>query len=989
MNHSGGQKHWRSLEQLADTAEFRQFLHREFPQGASEMDNSWSRRNFLALMGASLALAGLTGCRRPEEKIVPYVQAPEEVIPGIAQRYATSMPFGAGAYGLVVESHEGRPTKIEGNPLHPSSRGASNAFMQAAILDLYDPDRSRHVLHKGHQKSWDDFVTFWREQRSSHVDDRGASLAVLCEPFSSPTMARLKREFLNTFPNSLWAAYAPVTDESIFDGTKLATGELLSPVYHFDQADIIVSLDADFLLTESDNVANARAFANGRRIDLQRVDMNRLYVAESGYTVTGAMADHQLRVQSSRIIAVAIALASELAAQGLQLDYMRGIPQPDLSADQLSWVKAIARDLMQARSRAVIVAGRRQPAVLHALVMAMNAALGNIGRAVSYVSPKDLAPSNTADLARLSAAIKSGRISTLIVLGGHPVYSSPVDLNLPESLKQVETVVHCGTHVDETAQQASWHLPETHFLESWGDARAADGTASVVQPLIEPLYGGRTAAEMLQFIVTGNEVRGYEIVRDTWKALLAGADFEKRWRAVLHDGLLENSAAPSATITIRHQEIHDLLSQQPSEFKDAGISNLEVNFAVSPSMFDGRFANNGWLQELPDPVTKLTWDNATLMSPKTANELGVGNGDVVSLTYRGRALEIPVWIVPGQADYSVSLELGYGRSFAGQVGNGVGFNAYALRTSDAPYFDSGLAISRTGRTYELATTQEHGSMEGRPLIREGTLDEYRKNPRFAQEMVEHPPLVSLWKDRAYNEGYQWGMAIDLNACIGCGACTIACQSENNIPIVGKTQVRKGREMHWIRVDRYFEGDVDNPRMAHQPVPCQHCENAPCEQVCPVAATVHDKEGLNTMVYNRCIGTRYCSNNCPYKVRRFNFFNYTKDYHETIAMAQNPDVTVRSRGVMEKCTYCVQRINEARRTAKREDRQITDGELLTACQQACPAQAITFGNIIAPDSQVAKAKADSRNYHLLGELNVRPRTSYLARLRNPNSELSEA
>jgi molybdopterin-containing oxidoreductase family iron-sulfur binding subunit len=986
-NHENGRRYWRSLEQLADTPEFRKFLEREFPSSASEMNNAWSRRNFLTLMGASLALAGLTSCRRPEEKILPYVDPPEEVIPGVPEYFATTMPFGAGGYGLVVESHEGRPTKIEGNRLHPSSRGASNVFMQAAVLGLYDPDRSQHVLHKGAPSNWDNFVTFWRTQRSTHIAKNGAGLAVLSESFASPTLSRLKDEFLNTFPQATWVTYEPVSDETLMEGIKVATGGAYLPRYRFDKAEVILSLDADFLLTESENITHARDFMSGRRITSGKDSMNRLYVVEGRYSLTGATADHRLRVPSRQIGSLVLVLANELKKLGVSIPAVDNLNPVDIDSKHQHWLHVLAKDLFRTKGRCLIVAGHRQPAAVHALVFALNDALGNIENTISFITPVDKVFSSTRELQNLVTQMRAGDVSTLIILGGNPVYNAPADFDFAAALKRVEHAIHLSQYVDETSRVVGWHLPQAHFLESWGDARAHDGTLSVVQPLIAPLYGGHSSAETLQFIISGSNVPGYEIVRKTWKDILRKGDIEKKWRRVLHDGLLPDSRTPEARVRSDHRAIARTLAEHPLPTNDDG--NLEIVFSVSPSVYDGRFANNGWLQELPDPVTKLTWDNPAQMSPRTAKALNVKNGDIVTLEYQGRKLEIPVWVVPGHADDSITLELGYGRTAAGQVGDGVGFNTYLVRTSSALHFGSGVKLTKTGRTHALADTQHHGSMEGRPIVREATLEEYRRNPHFAQKMVKHPPLVSLWKEPSYDEGYQWGMTIDLNACIGCGVCTIACQSENNIAVVGKEQVRKGREMHWIRVDRYYEGEVDEPKMVHQPVPCQHCENAPCEQVCPVAATVHDSEGLNVMVYNRCIGTRYCSNNCPYKVRRFNFFNYINEYSETMKMAQNPDVTVRSRGVMEKCTYCIQRINSARKKAKRENRTVADQEILTACQQACPTNAINFGNINDPDSQVVALKKQARNYHLLDELNVKPRTSYLARLRNPNPELEES
>ncbi|UCD62879.1 MAG: TAT-variant-translocated molybdopterin oxidoreductase [Candidatus Zixiibacteriota bacterium] len=995
-----GKAYWRSLDELAGSPEFRKWLHREFPQGGSELNNDWSRRNFLTLMGASLALAGLAGCRRPEQKIVPYVKPPEEVIPGIPQYYATTMPMGTSAYGIIVESHEGRPTKIEGNPKHPSTLGASNAWIQASILGLYDPDRSKRVMRGGQQSSWDDFVAFWREHSAKYDGNGGEGLAVLSEPFSSPTLARLKREFEKKYPRAKWVTYDPVSDENIYEGMRIATGEVLQPVYDLSQADVIVSIDCDFLGTESENIALTRGFAEGRRLGSESDSMNRLYVLEEGYSITGAAADHRYAYSKDDWAWVPVTvslfrLAAELMDKGLRLPgfnfgdpYPSGFDPDEWYPQVLHMIRAAAADLLTAKSRAVVVAGRSQPPAVHALALALNDALGSLGTCVKLYRPGFDSVSSMKDLVDLTGEMRSGRISTLITVSGDPAYNTPADAEFTDAFNSVEHSIHLSDYVNETSRQSTWHIPKAHYLESWGDAQAAGGTASVIQPLIAPLYGGVSPAECLNTLATGENTPGYDIVRKTWRSMVRSGDFERQWRRILHDGSYEKSLSSEVKPKIDLASVALSVSETRLPFGDGHHLSLALQFRASPSVFDGRFANNGWLQELPHPITRLTWDNAALISPRTAEVHNLRNEDVVKLTYREREIELPVWIVPGMADNTVLLELGYGQKNLGRVANAAGFNAYALRDSRWPDFDTQLSMTKLDRKYPLASTQDQGSMEGRPLVREATLEEYRKHPNFAPEAVHHPPLVSMWEDHKYDKGYQLGMAIDLTACTGCNACTIACQSENNIPIVGKEQVRKGREMHWIRVDRYFIGDINRPAAVYQPVACQHCEMAPCEQVCPVAATMHDDEGLNAMVYNRCIGTRYCSNNCPYKVRRFNFFNFTKDTPEVTKMVNNPDVTVRSRGVMEKCTYCVQRINRVRIEAKKNDRQIGDGEIQTACQQACPTEAIVFGNVNDPGSRVAKVKKRNRNYDLLGELNIRPRTSYLAKIRNPNPEVPE-
>jgi len=985
MKRTTGKQYWRSLDQLAETQQFKEWLHREFPAGASEFDNAWSRRSFLTLMGASVALAGLSGCRRPVEKIVPYVTQPEEVTPGVPHYYATAIPAGLTAYGVLVKSNEGRPTKIEGNPAHPSSLGSSTIHQQAEILNLYDPDRSRQVLKRGSDSTWDSFAAFWKERLAAFTASKGAGLAVLARPFNSPTMKRLAERFRETFPQATWATFEPISDYAIYQGTKAATGKELQPVYDFGQAEVIVSLESDFLYTETESIRATRGFADGRRMTERNVTMNRLYVVESAMSVTGAAADHRVRMPSSQIGTFALALAAELQRNGLNITGLSAEIQSEASAFNAKWLSAVAHDLMRARGKSLVVAGRKQSAQVHALVTLINSALGNIGRTVTFVEPVDAGMPNQDESRRLVDRMSGGEIDTLILLGGNPVYDAPVDWGFDEALGKVKHAVHMSSHVDETSVVCEWHLPEAYFLESWGDFRSADGTASLVQPLIEPLFGGRSPIEVLAHVVTGDQKTGYELTRETWSTVWSPITFESNWRRSLHDGLVRESALPTVSPKIDGSAVAAYLRQNPMPSQLADATNLEITFAPS-HLFDGRYANNGWLQELPDPITKIAWDNVACISKKIADAFGLANGEMAHLEYKGRTLDIPVWIQPGQADHSVSLQLGYGRTEAGRVGTSVGANAYLLRSSDSLYFGLGVKLTRLGDCYMLANVQDHGSMEGRPILREAPLQQYQRDGKLHPEMIDHPPLTALWDEHKYDEGYQWGMTIDLTACTGCNACTIACQSENNIPIVGKEQVSRGREMHWIRLDRYFSGDVENPEVAYQPMACQHCENAPCEQVCPVAATVHDREGLNVMVYNRCIGTRYCSNNCPYKVRRFNFFNYTKELPETVQMQQNPDVTVRSRGVMEKCTYCIQRINAGKFNAKKEGRPVKDGEIVTACQQVCPAKAITFGNINDPNAKVVVIKKNDRNYRVLEEFNTRTRTSYLGKLRNPNPEL---
>jgi MoCo/4Fe-4S cofactor protein with predicted Tat translocation signal len=1009
--------YWRSLGQLEERSEFRAFLEREFPEGASELPEGVTRREMISLLGASLSLAGLAGCRRPAEEIVPFVSAPEDIVPGIPRYYATTMPFRRSAYGLIVESHEGRPTKVEGNPSHPSTLGASSLRVQASVLGLYDADRSQTVRQGGEPKSWADFVTAWGELAKAHAADGGAGLAILSDSFASPSLARLAAEFRARYPKSTWATYDAVSDESRLAGLRSATGRDLDLMLRLERASVILALDADPLLTDPEMIRHARGFAAGRRAGASGGQMNRLYAVEGVYSLTGAMADHRLRLESRQIAPFLAALAARLAPPSAGAASLAG---PGIQGVDPRWIDALAKDLLANRGTGLIVAGERQPAAVHATVCALNTFLGNTGTTVTYYETKDAVLPSLSSLTALVAAMQAGTVQTLVVLGGNPVFDAPADLDFASALAKVPQSIALGHSVDETSVKTTWHLPRAHYLESWGDARAVGGPLSVVQPLILPLFGGRTAIEVLGLMAGDKDRPGYEIVRETWTPILGAADFDTKWNRVLHDGLLAGSELPEVVPTLTTGPVAELARSigggAAATGSDAGGSGsrggLEVVFLPSASLHDGRFANDGWLQELPDPLTKLTWDNPLLVSPTTAETLGLSNEDVVRLDYAGRSLELPVWLLPGMADGVAALTLGYGRLQAGRIGSGVGFDAFTVRGAKAPGFDSGASLTKLGRTYPLSATQEHGSMEGRPVVRESTLTELHSTPAAGAApgedahagesgpapreggafgvFAEDPPRFSLWKEHPYDQGHQWGMTIDLNSCIGCNACVVACQSENNIPVVGKDQVAKGREMHWIRLDRYFSGEPSgSPEVVVQPVPCMHCEDAPCEQVCPVAATVHDGEGLNVMVYNRCIGTRYCSNNCPYKVRRFNFFNFTKDTPDILELAMNPDVTVRARGVMEKCTYCTQRINRVRIDARLAGREIRDGDVKTACQQACPAQAIEFGDIRDAASRVATTKADPRNYALLEELNTKPRTTYLTKVRNPNPDLEGA
>lgn len=961
-----GRRYWRSLEELAGTPEFRRWVEREFPKGASELLSSSSRRTLLRLMAASFGLAGLVACRRPEEKILPLSKGVEHYIPGKPLYYATAMNLAGSVTGLVVEAHDGRPTKVEGNPRHPESLGACSAFAQASVLSLYDPDRSRRVLRQGRSSSWEEFARFAADHFRAELLGRGSGLWLVAGSQPSPSYEAVRNHLLARFPEARWVEFEPVSREAVRRGAELAFNRRLETLYDFGKARVIVAFDADFLGVDSPGVRAIREFSRGRAVVSEKDSMSRLYVAESRFSITGAMADHRFRVRSSEMAGAVEALAGAL---GLM----------PAAAGNYLWAEAVARDLQAHRGASLVLAGPNQPPEVHALVHLINEALGNFGQTVSFVAA-ERAPGE-ASFEELASALAAGRVQTLIVLDANPVFTAPADFDFAANFARASTTIHLGLEADETGSAATWHLPQAHYLESWGDLRTWDGTVSIQQPLIHPLYDGRTPAELLALVSGYKDQRAYDIVRNYWTAQWPAQEAERRWRKALHDGLIEGTSAARLVPAVDRKRVLAAWRPQPP------AAGLELVFYPSPSVWDGRFANNGWLQEAPEPMTKLTWDNAALMSPATAKKLGVRSGDVVLIEHEGRSAELPVWVLPGQTDDSIAAALGYGRTVCGRVGRRVGHNVYPLRTSRTAGFASGVSVRPAGRRYRLVSAQDHHAMEGRPLVREATLRYWREHPDFARHAVHVPELKSLYPEHQYTQGYQWGMAIDLNRCVGCNACILACQAENNIPIVGKREVARGREMHWLRVDRYFTGDEQAPEAVFQPVACMHCEKAPCENVCPVVATVHSPEGLNEMAYNRCVGTRYCSNNCPYKVRRFNFLDWHKGLEESQKLVFNPDVTVRMRGVMEKCTFCVQRIEEKKIQAKAEGRrQLRDGEILTACQQTCPAEAIVFGNINDPASRVSQIKKQNRNYLMLEELNVRPRTSYLARIRNPNPEL---
>jgi len=998
-----GRTYWRSLDDYANTPAFRRFVEDEFPGLAAALSAGPTRRQFLKVMGASLALAGMTGCRWPRETIVPYANRPNNRAPGVPVQYATAFELAGVARPLLITSFDGRPIKIEGNDSHPFSGGATDAICQASVLELYDPDRSALPIRRdGRSRTHstrEAFEEFARDHFGALRANGGRGLCVLGQESSSPTLAELRTRWQQAFPQARWFEFEPLSRDHEREGLRLLFGRPCRAQLRLDRADVILSLDADFLMTHPGAVRYTRDFARGRTGEGGR--MNRLYVLESRLTVTGAAADHRYAVRAGEVATVAKELARRVLAATNDADAAAFAGEAASTGVSGEMLDGIARDLVAHAGRCVVVAGPQQPPAVHALAHKLNHALGNVGQAITYtLEPEPERLPHFASLANLAGELEVGTVETLMILGGNPAYDAPADLRFGESLGRVPTTIHLSLWNDETSRLCAWHVPAAHYLESWGDARAWDGTISLIQPLIAPLYDGITALELLA-LATGDDVKvGYDLVRRSFKTYATGTgDIEDAWQRCLADGLVADTAWPAFVPDKLRTDWYPQLSSAA-----ATRESFEVVVAPDYRLYDGRFANNGWLQELPDPITKLTWDNAALLHPADARELSVDDGDMLELGIDGRKLTIAALLVPGQARGSITLPLGGGRSeAAGRVAHGAGFDVARLRSTDAPYIVHGATIRHTGRKYPLSTTQDHHAIRSATgaaeqarrvpeLIREATLAHYNEHPDFAKHVTHLPVLQSLWPPHEYS-GHKWGMAIDLARCTGCSACVVACQAENNIPVVGKDEVARGREMHWIRVDRYFKGapEADDVQVVQQPLTCHHCENAPCEQVCPVAATVHDEEGLNVMVYNRCVGTRYCNNNCPYKVRRFNwFYNHHGPKHPRRAahltdiekMVFNPEVTVRSRGVMEKCTFCVQRINAAKIQTRNEGQPLTDGLIVPACAQACPAEAIVFGDLNDPASRVRKAFDHPRSYQILAELNVKPRTSYLARLRNP-------
>jgi molybdopterin-containing oxidoreductase family iron-sulfur binding subunit len=985
-----GPRYWRSIDELQGTAEFQAAVEREFPSSAQEWVDPVSRRGFMKLMGASMALAGLSGCtKQPDEPIYPYIKAPEDLILGKPNYFATAHPLATGAVPTLVKADQFRPIKIDGNPEHPYNQGSSDVFTQASLLDLYDPDRSKRVTFQGENREWTEFAQTLRSKATESKD--GTGIYFLTTTITSPTLARQWKEVAAAYPSAKLVQYDPA-----IAGTALAAGAV--PQYDLSGADVIVSLDADFLSGAAYPGFHklVREYAARRKDPKQ---LNRLYAIESMPTTTGMKAEHRLGLRASEVPAFAAALAAALGVEGASA------PGYNWTPEQQKFLTALAKDLKARAGKSAVIPGLYQDASVAALALAINNALGNTGKTVAVTSePLNPLPSDQiADFKALVSDLNAGKVEWLVILNANPIYSSPADLDFVSAFNKAKVVAHLGMHQNETGQIAQWHIPAAHALEFWSDARAYDGTVSIVQPLIEPLYGGHAAHEVFQALLNEPLLTSYQAVRETWKTAIKG-DFETGWRKALHAGWIPDTKFDTTGKASADKAFHGQVPT-PSP-KDA----IEIIFRPDLCVYDGRWSNVGWLQELPKPVTNLSWDNAAIVSGETLTKLGLEEDDIVELTVGGGKVKAPVIVAPGHPDNSVTVHLGYGRQAAGRVGSGAGFSAYLIRPAGAPFYATG-SIKKVEGKWGVAVTKSHfqdhrsarfggegggtHSLEAneaigeRGIIRYATLAEYKQNPGFANEGHEVTHMgTSLFPNWTYNEGNAWGMSIDMASCTGCNACVLSCYAENNIPVVGKQQVRIGRNMQWLRIDSYFEGDLAAPRAHFQPMMCQHCENAPCEQVCPVGATVHTPEGLNTMVYNRCVGTRYCSNNCPYKVRRFNFLLFSDYETESLKLMRNPDVSVRSRGVMEKCSFCVQRITVAKIEADKENRGIRDGEIVTACQQACPGGAITFGNINDKGSRVAKQRADERTYQVLADLNTRPRTTYVAAVLNPNEELED-
>ena len=997
-----GQSHefgyWKSLKDISSSDDYDKYLK----QSEHHEDSGLSRRNFLSLVAASIALAGLEGCKKPVQKIIPYVEAEIATIPGIPKHYASTIPFKNNALGVIIENHDERPVRVNGNEKHPASMGKSDSFSQASTLEMYDPDRSRGVRLNGKKVDWSEYVKYGQSINNKN----GKGLAVLSQESSSPTMQFMHEEFKKAYPEADWIVYEPINNENLYKGIEKAFGKKLQPLNRLENAQTILSIGSDFLGVEDNAIYHTRKFAMNRDLEDEKSTMNRLYVVESFMTPTGSSSDHRLNVPRHEFGLVLKELAGELKKLGLNIN------AKSMNTSNHLWIKTVAEDLMKNKGQSIIIGGSDLSVDLQCLIAGINSQLQ---APIDYYPLDKAHVTSMEDFKVLCQKMNKGLIDNLIILGGNPVYDAPADYKFKACLSNVKSAVHLSNSYDETSKHCQWHIAQAHFFEAWGDAMTYDGYVSVIQPQIRPLFDSRSAIQVLTPIIFKEDRSSYDTIKKVWKdSIVKESNFERNWEKILHDGIYNKPLLKSKKVRSNKQVSTAVLSKDQSLEEN----KFEIIFAPSSSVYDGRYANNGWLQEIPKPITSLTWDNVAFVSMKVAKKLNLKNGQMIEIALGGDSIKIPAWIVPGQNNKTITLELGYGREFAGRIGSGVGFNVYPLRTSANMGCAINASIKVLNETYPIASTQDHYGFEEDKLaapgfsnlsgdeiqsripdlVKQSTLKEYKEHPEFVQDIVEShkPDKKRSWADHSmyniepeydYSKGNQWGMSIDLTSCTSCNACSIACQSENNIPVVGKEQVMNGREMHWIRIDNYFSGDPDNPEVSTQSVSCVHCELAPCEQVCPVGATTHSTDGTNQMTYNRCLGTRYCANNCPYKVRKFNFYNYTRDLPEVVQMAMNPDVSMRFRGVMEKCTYCYQRVSEARIKAENEDRELVDGDVKVACAQSCPADAIKFGDINDPNSEVSKAKRRNRDYALLGHLGTSPRTTYLAKIRNQNPKLS--
>ncbi len=943
-----------------------------------EDPGGFTRRSFLQGLAASAGVAGLASCARPPaEQILPYTVRPPELRPGDALHFATSHAIGGWSMGLLVESHEGRPTKIEGNPQHPASLGASGVLEQLLVMQLYDPNRAREFRLGKDATSRHKFLSSLADRAKELERTGGDGLRLLIEPDASPMLAQMRARVLQRFPRARLHVFDPLGFDFAAQASRIAFGRVLEPVYQVSRADVIVCLDSDLLNQGPLSLRYAREFADRR---VPQTGMNRLYVAEPTFTPTGTLADHRLPCRASRIGALAAGLVSQLG-DITALSQLK-LPVLPLDEEENRWCRAVAQDLASHPGRSLVVAGPRQPVEVQLLAIALNAALNNSGSTVALYELASDSPLQFEGLGPLVQAIESGAVDTLVIAATNPAFSAPADFELAAALPKVKNSLYLGYYQDETAALCQWFAPAAHLLESWGDTRGPDDSVALTQPLIAPLFDGLSEVELLAGLIGQAGGNSYQLLRDFWSATVQSQDFEREWRRWLSAGLVPGTAANPVEARFDWTSVQMLLSAWNPRKPEGG---MEVIFAQDRKVYDGRFGNVAIAQELPEPITKVTWGNPALLSPALADRLGLRDGEVVELHCRGRTVEGPVRRVPGQADNCVVLQLGYGhRAAAMEIAKGIGFDAYRLRTSQAPGFDIGLRLRHTGRFEELALGQREFEVHDRPLVFSLTEDELRKGPKDLEK--QRGPLPELYPPAEY-PGHRWAMSIDLSRCTGCSACVLGCQTENNIPVVGRALVLRSRIMHWLRIDRYYLGPQERPETINQPMACQHCGYAPCEYVCPVNATVHSDEGVNEQVYNRCVGTRYCSNNCPYKVRRFNFLAYTGNKTPLEQMAMNPDVTVRARGVMEKCSYCIQRIERARIEARRQGKEIAPGAVVTACQQACPTQAIVFGDLSKPEEKVTQLRGDPRNYEVLHEQGTRPRTNYLARIKNPNPQLA--